>query len=212
MHAMRPRATASAVFTGILLTALAFSACSGGPTPSSHPEQPPDSALTSSPAPAAPASGVDMPEPPSAGPASSAKTAKKAPATVADCKELLSEITNDPPESGVVLNNAALVDAGTSQRLDPLVDTIKSHRNSFRCCFDIYSRKNLGARGKVTWQLKLNPDGAVQEATIVHDKSDITAPEVESCMAELAKSITWARSPNGKDTVLNYPFDFKPRN
>lgn len=146
-------------------------------------------------------------------PASSARPVKpkKTPETVADCKQVLSEITNEPPEGGVVMNNAATsADAGSSDRLQPLVDVIKSRRDGFRCCFDLYARKNPGARGKIAWQLKLKPDGAVEAATILRDKSDVTAPEVESCMAELAKSVTWARSPSGKDTTLTYPFDFKP--
>lgn len=220
MRAMRPCATASAVFTGVLLAATLFVACSSGTSPPS----PPDSASLGASPPSASPPAASQPTAAAdpvaadlgaAAPAQPDKPAarKKAPETVEDCKVIASEITNEPPEGGVVMNNAMTsADAGSSDRLQPLVDAIKARRDGFRCCFDLYARKHPGAQGRVTWQLKLKPDGTFEEATIVRDKSDVTAPQVESCMAELAKSITWARSPSGKETVLTYPFDFKRRN
>ncbi|WP_437758019.1 AgmX/PglI C-terminal domain-containing protein [Sorangium sp. So ce1389] len=223
---MRPCATASAVFTGVLLAATLFAACSSGTTPPSPPESaspgaapPPESqptgATESQPSAAAAPGAADQGTAASgaAAPAQPAAGRKKAPETVEDCKAIASEITNEPPDGGVVMNNAMTsADAGSSDRLQPLVDAIKARRDGFRCCFDLYARKHPGAQGRVTWQLKLKPDGTFEEATIVRDKSDVTAPQVESCMEELAKSITWARSPSGKETVLTYPFDFKRRN
>ncbi|WP_437679493.1 AgmX/PglI C-terminal domain-containing protein [Sorangium sp. So ce131] len=218
---MRPCATASAVFTGVLLAAVTFAACSGGTTPSQPPDSAPVGAASPSPQPAEqPAASPAAPDEaaaaaPAAAQAQPARPAgpKKAPETVEDCKSLGTEIANEPPDGGVVMNNAMTsADAGSSDRLQPLVDTIKARRDSFRCCFDLYARKNPGAQGRITWQLKLKPDGTFEEATIVREKSDVTAPQVESCMAELAKSIPWARSPSGKETVLTYPFDFKRRN
>ncbi|XYI00530.1 AgmX/PglI C-terminal domain-containing protein [Sorangium sp. So ce1128] len=217
---MRPCATASAVFTGVLLAATLFAACSSGTAPPSPPESaspgaspPPASqptGATESPSAAAAPGAADQG---TAAPAQPAAGRKKAPETVEDCKAIASEITNEPPDGGVVMNNAMTsADAGSSDRLQPLVDAIKARRDGFRCCFDLYARKNPGAQGRVTWQLKLKPDGTFEEATIVRDKSDVTAPQVESCMEELARSIAWARSPSGKETVLTYPFDFKRRN
>lgn len=220
MRAMRPCATASAVFTGVLVAATLFAACSSGTAPPSPPESAP---LGASPPPASqPSAATDQvaSDPGAAAPGAAApppanKPAGRgeAPETVEDCKTIAAEITNDPPDGGVVMNNAMTsADAGSSDRLQPLVDAIKARRDGFRCCFDLYARKHPGAQGRITWQLKLKPDGTLDEATIVRDKSDVTAPQIESCMAELAGSITWARSPSGKETVLTYPFDFKRRN
>ncbi|XXT22212.1 AgmX/PglI C-terminal domain-containing protein [Sorangium sp. So ce429] len=223
---MRPCATASAVFTGVLLAATLFAACSSGTAPPSPPES---ASLGASPPPASQPTGATESQPGAAAapgaadqgaadqgtaaPAQPAAGRKKAPETVEDCKAIASEITNEPPDGGVVMNNAMTsADAGSSDRLQPLVDAIKARRDGFRCCFDLYARKNPGAQGRVTWQLKLKPDGTFEDATIVRDKSDVTAPQVESCMEELARSINWARSPSGKETVLTYPFDFKRRN
>lgn len=225
MRAMRPCATASAVFTGVLLAATLFAACSSGTAPPSPPDSaplgassPPASQPGAAADPGAAAPGAAAPgatDPGAAAPAQPDKpaTRRKAPETVEDCKVIASEITNEPPDGGVVMNNAMTsADAGSSDRLQPLVDAIKARRDGFRCCFDLYARKHPGAQGRVTWQLKLKPDGSFEEATIVRDKSDVTAPQVEDCMEELAKSVTWARSPSGKETVLTYPFDFKRRN
>lgn len=215
MRAMRPCATASAVFTGVLLAATLFAACSSGTAPPPPPESAP---LGASPPPASqPTAATDQAggDPGAAAPVQVNKPAArgKAPETVEDCKTITAEITNEPPDGGVVMNNAMTsADAGSSDRLEPLVDTIKARRDGFRCCFDLYARKHPGAQGRITWQLKLKPDGTLEEATIVRDKSDVTAPQIESCMEELARSITWARSPSGKETVLTYPFDFKRRN
>ncbi|MGK3996081.1 AgmX/PglI C-terminal domain-containing protein [Sorangium sp. So ce1024] len=212
---MRPCATASAVFTGVLLAATLFAACSSGTAPPPPPESAP---LGASPPPASqPTAATDQAggDPGAAAPVQVNKPAArgKAPETVEDCKTITAEITNEPPDGGVVMNNAMTsADAGSSDRLEPLVDTIKARRDGFRCCFDLYARKHPGAQGRITWQLKLKPDGTLEEATIVRDKSDVTAPQIESCMEELARSITWARSPSGKETVLTYPFDFKRRN
>lgn len=216
MRRMRACATASAVFLGLFTAAAAFSACSSGPTPWTHP----DTASTSARGPALPDNappaapdGVDMQGPesntPKAAPAAPAAP-KKQPETVADCKQLASDITNEPPDGAVAMNNAnTSADAGSSDRLQPMVDVIKAKRDGFRCCFDIYARKNPGAQGRVMLHLKLKPDGTVEEAGIKRDKSDVTAPEVESCMVDVVKSIAWPRSPSGKETVLSYPFDFK---
>ncbi|WP_437280724.1 AgmX/PglI C-terminal domain-containing protein [Sorangium sp. So ce375] len=230
---MRPCATASAVFTGVLLAAALFAACSSGTAPPSQPDSaplgtsppspPPASQPTPATAPGAADPGATAPgaadpgatAPGAAAPAQPDRPAsrKKAPETVEDCKVIASEITNEPPDGGVVMNNAMTgADAGSSDRLQPLVDAIKARRDGFRCCFDLYARKHPGAQGRITWQLKLKPDGTFEEASIVRDKSDVTAPQIESCMEELAKSVTWARSPSGKETVLTYPFDFKRRN
>lgn len=207
---MRACATASALCVGLFLSAAVFAACSSGSTPSEVPTAPGDTP------PSGPGSeGAASPSPSPGGEASPAPqpaAKKKAPETVADCKEMLSEIANEPPAGGVVMNNAMeAADAGASDRLQPILEVVKEKRDSFRCCFDLYARKNPGAKGRLAFQLKLNPEGKLIEGKIKQDESDITAPEVESCMVELSQSITWPKSPSGKDTVYTHRFDFKPR-
>lgn len=136
--------------------------------------------------------------------------AKKDPQTVADCKQMLTEITNEPPESGVVMNNAqSAKDPDASSRLTPMAEVVKSKRDAFRCCFDLWAKNNPGQKGKVVFVFELAPDGTLKSSKIDPDKSDIKVPEVESCMVEVSKSLTYPKSPTGKLTVFSYPFEFK---
>jgi hypothetical protein len=216
MPAMRACANASALFAGLTIAATLFAACTTlQPSDVPPPESP---GAPASPGPAAadpPISGAVPATPgatPGAAPAATPAGPKKAPQTAADCKEMLTDIANDPPAGGVVMNNATTSgDAGSSDRLQSILEVFKSKRDGFRCCFDVYARKNPGAQGRLAFTLKLKPDGSVIEGSIKKDESDVTAPEIESCMLDLAKSITWPQSPSGKETTYNHRFEFKRR-
>ncbi|MDI3283182.1 AgmX/PglI C-terminal domain-containing protein [Polyangium sp. 15x6] len=212
---MRACATASFFATLSLTFAALFSACaSGSPPEASSPEASPDKA----------ASGETATPKEEAKPGQGAATAdqaaaptpppvqRKAPEKASDCKDMLAEITNEPPASGVVMNNAQTAgDAGASDRFQPMSDLIKSKRDAFRCCFDLWAKNNPGQKGKVAFTFELAPDGRLKEAKIKREDSDITAPEIESCMQDVAKGLTYPKSPSGKDTIFTYPFEFKAR-
>ena len=105
MRGVRACATANAVFLGLACATLGFAACSSG----IH---------------AAPAASrarrcrglADRGGPERARPvAPEAPKSKPQPKTAADCKVLISEITNDPPAGAVALNNAQTArDAGAT--------------------------------------------------------------------------------------------------
>src|SRR5690348_14814877 len=86
MRGMRACATANAVVLGLAAAAFGFTACAGGSTP---PENPTPTGPTAS-AVATTTTAPILPPP-----------QKAAPKTPADCKELTSDITNDPPANGV---------------------------------------------------------------------------------------------------------------
>lgn len=195
MRAMRACATANAVSLGLVAAAIGFTACAGGGAPA---EAPPLATAAQSAAPPPPV--VEAPKP------------KPAPKTAADCKELVSEIVNDPPTNGVPLNNAMTSkDAGASDRLESLTELIRSKRDGFRCCFDLYAKSNPGAAGAVKLVVELKSDGTVKNVSFADTANRVSAPEVEGCMAELARGLTYPRSPSGKETKFTYPFDFKAR-
>lgn len=206
---MRACATVNLVaLTGILCASL-FSACTSSPPP----VPPPASADARS-----PASGTaqttaaprgDLP----AGPTDAGVSKpRSAPETPRDCRDLAAEITNEAPDKGVVMNNAlTAADAGASDRLRPLIDLIKSKRDGFRCCFDLWAKTHAGESGSVTLHLALAPDGKLVSAEIKDAASTVRGPDLDSCMIELAQSLTYPRSPSGKTTELNYPFELKAR-
>src|SRR5262245_58710762 len=124
---MRVCATVNAALGAVALVFGAFAACTGSPPP-----QPPP-AGTDAPT-SAPAAATLPPAETTA--TAAAAGPKKQPESVADCRELLSEITNEPPDGGVVMNNAnTSADAGSSDRFAPMVELMKQKRDGFRCCF-----------------------------------------------------------------------------
>ena len=202
MRGMRACATANAVFLGLACATLGFAACSSGSTPPQPPPAP--DAVATSPTAAAPIAPAAV--------APEAPKSKPQPRTAADCKVLISEITNDPPAGAVALNNAQTArDAGATDRLEALTNLIKSKRDAFRCCFDVWAKDHAGAQGSMRLVLKLKPDGALTSVEFDDVPNRVSAPEVEGCIGDLAKSLTYPASPSGKETKFRYPFDFRAR-
>jgi hypothetical protein len=201
MRGMRACATANLVFLGLFCATLGFAACSTGSTPPQAPAAS-DAVPTGAAPPAntAPLFAADVPK------------GKPAPQTAADCKVLVSEITNEPPAGAVALNNAQVAkDAGATDRLEPLTELVRSKRDAFRCCFDIWAKDHAGAQGSVKLVLKLKADGSVISVDFEDGPNRVSAPEVEGCISDLAKSLPYPPSPSGKETKFRYPFDFKAR-
>ena len=139
-------------------------------------------------------------------------TPKRVPTKPEDCKELVSDITNDPPAGAVPLNNAMTAkDAGSTDWLEPLTELVRGRRDGFRCCFDLWARQHPGAQGAMKMVLKLKPDGTLIDVSFADTANRVQAPEVEACMGNLARGLSFPRSPSGKETTFTYPFDFKAR-
>jgi hypothetical protein len=202
MRAMRACASANAVFLGLVVSTLGFAACAGGSTP---PEAPPTQAATAAPATLSSVAPLPFQSP-------DAVKGKPNPQTPSDCRDLVSDITNDPPDGGVFLNNAMTAkDAGSSDRGASMTDIVRSHRDGFRCCFDLWAKTHAGAQGGMKMIIELEPDGAVTKVSFDDAANRVSAPEVESCMIDLAKGLAYPKSPSGKKTKFTYPFDFKAR-
>lgn len=200
MRPMRACATATAVFLGLLSVTIGVAACSS----SSQPPQPPPAGGEAAPV----TTSTTAPLPLVA--ATDAPKVKPVPRTAADCKVILSDITNEPPDGAVALNNAQTAgDAGGTDRLEPLTDLIKSKRDAFRCCFDVWAKTHPGAQSSAKLVVKLKPNGSV--TSVAFDDAPNRVPEVEACIGDLAMSLSYPKSPSGKETKFRYPFDFKAR-
>jgi len=127
--------------------------------------------------------------------------------------EPASQITNDPPDGGVVMNNATTSgDAGASDRLDAVHAIVKHNRDKYRACFDIWGKKNPTAgEQKVMLTFDLDPAGKVTSVAFNPSQTDITDKGVETCMANATKAINFPPSPSEKETTVQYPFRFKPK-
>ncbi len=120
------------------------------------------------------------------------------------------DITNDPPDGGVVMNNAnTSKDAGGSDRLRPIIDVITQNREKFRACFDDWGRQNPGREVRITLTIKLKPSGEVISAGFKADESDLADKKMEDCMSKAAAALKFPESPKGMETTYNHRFNFK---
>jgi hypothetical protein len=195
---MRACATANAIFLGLLAASASFAACAGGgPPPGTPPGAEPSATVTTT---------TVVPLPLAA--ASAAPKARPTPKSTADCKVVLSDITNEPPQGAVALNNAMTSkDAGATDRLEPLTELVRSRRDAFR--YDVWAKDHPGTQGSVRMVLKLKADGSV--VSVAFEDTPNRVADVEPCIEELAKSLEYPRSPSGKETTFRYPFDFKAK-
>jgi hypothetical protein len=203
MRAMQACATAFALFVGLLAAPVVFSACASGAAPPPNPpgaDVPPPLASAS----AAATAAVDI------APTAAAPKPSVPRNSTADCKAMIGEITNEPPPGAVALNNAMTSkDAGATDRLEPLTELVRSKRDSFRCCFDVWAKDHPGAAGSAKMVVKLKADGTVTSVEFEDTANRLS--DVEPCMAEVARALSYPRSPSGKETKFRYPFDFKAR-
>lgn len=128
------------------------------------------------------------------------------------------ELTREPPDGGVVMNNAQpSKDAGSSDRLQPIIDVVTQNRDKFRACFDAWSKKNPPAPGaaqkeyKVVLTLKIKASGELESAAFKPDESDVKDAAAEKCMSDVATALKFPASPSKRDTTYNHPFFFKTK-
>ena len=57
----------------------------------------------------------------------------------------------------------------------------------------------------------VNSDGSVKTAEGDVTKSEIHAPDLESCAVGVLKGLKFPPSKKGMESTVNYPFDFNPK-
>lgn len=211
----RSKLIAEATFTAVATALLVAAACAPGGSSSSTATAPPSDGATSTgdtaPPPSEGAVSAGAPQGSATG-APAASAAQAAPSSSGACLDLAVDITNDPPDGGVPMNNATTAgDAGSSDRLASILERVQQHRSRFRCCFDLWGRNNPGREVKVTLSLELEPTGKLAKAGFKPDETELVDGAVEGCMREVAERIDFPPSPSGKLTTYNHRFQFKAR-
>ncbi len=105
-------------------------------------------------------------------------------------------------------NAKPMLMTGNSDRIKQLVEVVKQKRQGFRDCFDGWSKGNPGIEGHFVLVLWLQPDGKLDEAEAA--ANSMQAPEVEKCLIDYSKTLTYPKSAAGRVTKFTYPFNFKP--
>jgi hypothetical protein len=119
---------------------------------------------------------------------------------VADCKTMAEKAaTSVPTTSGT----------DVQKQFD---DTFQVYQEPFRCCFDaLYAPQAPRMNGTVALDVKVNHEGKLIGAEVLSTESNITMPEMHTCMIDIAKTMTYPKPAN--DSAIDYKrvFQFKAR-
>jgi pyruvate/2-oxoglutarate dehydrogenase complex dihydrolipoamide acyltransferase (E2) component len=163
-----------------------ISGCAGGTPAAQAPDSDPPPATEPAPetAPAA------LAETPGAAPAAESSDIAGAPA----------ETTSPAPDK----------DAAETRTSEAVAAVIRGNRKPFRDCYEKATKELPDLKGTLTLHFVLDPDGKVKTAELNQERSTIKAPAVVDCAVSVLKGMKFPASSRGMESVINYPFDFKP--
>jgi hypothetical protein len=194
-----PPALAGFVVAGLVAVSAGYG-CSQGSGGTEYPTTDGQSAS------AAPSSGPSGTSPAASGSASAG------PEDFSMCTDMNVESLADPPDGGVVMNNATTAgDAGASDRFQPIMDIVTQHRPRYACCFDLWGRNNPGKAAKIGFFIDLDPEGAYVGSGFKKDETEIDDARVEACMNDVTRRLTYPKSPGGHNTKYVHRFKFRTK-
>lgn len=213
---MKRSAPSHAPWVCLPLVAASVLACGGGgggavgpatdPKPLQVTESPkPASGATGQPASTAPAAtgtasapGTATATAPATGTATAPKPAPEKPKTAAECKAL---IAKTPPPTITTTDTQA-----------QFREHFQAYHETFRCCFDaLFAPQNPGVSGTVALVVDIDAAGSFATAEILAAESSVKSPEVQACIIDIAKALTYPKPASGKDIRYRRNFDFKAR-
>jgi TonB family protein len=107
--------------------------------------------------------------------------------------------------------SASKTSEGPDRSLDDIRAIVTSNRDTFRACYDNAAKSRPGIKGTFTLKFVVNPDGTVKSAEADSTKSDIHAPELDTCAAAAFKALKFPPSKRGMESSGHYPFNFNPK-
>lgn len=189
-----------------LTVACALASSPGCSATSASTSAPPPAATTAAPVASTPASAVVPVASTTAPTLTPEQELARAVEAARRCDAPAAEITNAPPEDGVVFNNAQTdPDAGYIDRLAAIVGTIRGTA-AYRCCFDAWQTQHPEEELKVMMQITLDPKGGVKETGVDAKRTNADDAVLIGCLGAVARGSEFPPSPTGKDTQVDYPF------
>jgi len=98
---------------------------------------------------------------------------------------------------------------GETRTSEVIAQVIRDNRQPFRDCYEKGKKKIPELEGTLTLYFVLNPKGEVKKAELNRERSDIVEPTVVDCAVGVLKTMKFPRSSRGRESEVNYPFDFK---
>jgi TonB family protein len=119
--------------------------------------------------------------------------------------------TTPSPTPAAPTTAASSATDGPDRSLNDIRAIVANNRDTFRACYDKAAKAHPGIKGTFTVKFVVNPDGTVKSAEADSTKSDIHAPELDTCAIAALKTLKFPPSKRGMESAVNYPFEFKPQ-
>jgi hypothetical protein len=87
---------------------------------------------------------------------------------------------------------------------------VMQHRDRVRACYDAALKDHPGIKGNLTIHFTIDPKGAVSEASLNSERSDINVPALTDCATAIIRELQFPKSSRGFESTINYPFNFNP--
>lgn len=119
---------------------------------------------------------------------------------------------DEPPSTGAPSSSGSASGpaAGDTRTLDSIATLVKAHRKEARECYQQALKQIPGLKGDVVIHFTLKPSGQVKQAELNRERSTITEASVSTCVIGVITAIEFPRSSKGRETTVNYPFNFNP--
>jgi TonB family protein len=100
-----------------------------------------------------------------------------------------------------------------TRTLSVIQEIVKQHRGTVRDCYKKALKEHPDVTGHdLTIAFTINPKGKVTEAKVNADRSDLRIPELDACAIDTILKLEFPPSSRGRETTVNYPFNFTPGN
>ena len=118
-----------------------------------------------------------------------------------------------PPSSASAWNNAQSDGKAptTDRNIADYQAIIQNNRDRFRTCYEASLAAHPGIKGRAMLRFVLAPNGTVKEAGLERSNSDITEDDLDRCMGEAVRKLSFPPSKKGMETTVRYPFHFNPK-
>jgi TonB family protein len=84
------------------------------------------------------------------------------------------------------------------------------NRDKVRACYDAALAQNPGIAGDLVIDFTIDPRGEVKQAEVNWSQSEIHIPELDTCAADVVRSLKFPASSRGLESKVSYPFNFNP--
>jgi hypothetical protein len=121
--------------------------------------------------------------------------------------------TTETPSAGSAADPSEAPTAGgtgDTRNTDTIAALVKAHRKEARDCYEKALTQIPGLKGDVVIHFTLKPNGEVKQAELNEQRSTIREASVSSCVIDVIRAIPFPRSSKGRETTVNYPFNFNP--